>query len=210
MRTIMNKRIKQRVTDLLELASNMNNDKRRDYNSRLKSFIDKAEKLDKMNKALFSKGEKQQAMDELWTMYQDTLKHLSMFYTASKFIDTVEQRAERADIALHTISEGIENGDILDALHTNMALEHMSNDGFYKIHTPKKVKSDSNWLDESWNRNTDNSGSPEYVYLDDMSDSSLEAMLTSYAVTFDNTENEYDRELSQVAYLDKMDSFTFS
>jgi len=43
-----------------------------------------------------------------------------------------------------------------------------------------------------------------------MSTSSLDAMLSSYAVTYDNAANEYDNALKHEAYLDRLDAFTFS
>ena len=196
----MNKRIKQRVDELIEIAQRINENGRTDYNSRLKSFIDKAEKLDKMNKALFKKGEQQECLNKLWDMYYDTLKHLAIFYTASKFIENRHDREGRSHATIQAVSDGIASGEINDALHTNLALEHMGNDGFYKAHKPKPIKSDGNWSDESWNRNTDNSGVPEYVYLDNMSESSLEAMLTSYAVTFDQIESLIDRAINRNSY----------
>ena len=153
-----------------------------------------------MNKALFNKGEQQECLNKLWDMYYDTLKHLAIFYTASRFIENQQDRESRAHDTIQAVTDGIESGDILDALHTNLALEHMSNDGFYKAHKPKPIKSDKNWSDESWNRNTSSSGVPEYVYLDDMSESSLESMLTSYAVTFDQIESLIDRAISKNSY----------
>jgi len=133
----MNKRITQRVQELIDLASRANNDKRKDYSYRLKSMLSKLEKLDAMNPALFKSNEKQTTLAEIWDMYHDTLKHMSIFYSASKWIEDNAERIERSTANKQVFIDGIRNGDILDTLHTNIALEHMGGEGFYKIAKPK-------------------------------------------------------------------------